>query len=107
MLHVLRKTFSVTRSHDFVDSGTLRECSNDSYIIALNHFARGFTLAITAFGPPRPQFRMIAMQIEQRFGQSTPFVEALTSFEEPAALGARRHRRPVTGNVLSSCESLS
>lgn len=65
---------------------TLSECSDDSYIIALNHFARGFALAITAFGPPRPQFRMIAMQIEQRFGQSTPFVEALTSFEEPAAL---------------------
>lgn len=83
---VSRKMFSVNRAHDFAVSGTLGECSDDSYIIALNHFARGFALAITAFGPPRPQFRMIAMQIEQRFGQSTPFVEALTSFEEPAAL---------------------
>lgn len=81
--------FSLNRPHDLADSGTPRECSDDSYIIALNHFARGFTLAITVFGPPRPQFRMIAMQIEQRFGQSTPFVEALTSFEEPAALSAQ------------------
>jgi len=84
-----RKFFSVNRFHDLTCSGTLRKYSDDSYIIALNHFARGFTLAVTAFRPPRPQFRMIAMQIEQRFGQSTPFVEALTSFEEPAALSVR------------------
>jgi hypothetical protein len=39
-------------------------------------------LKIIAIGPPRPQFRMIAMQIEQRFGQSTPFLEVLTFFED-------------------------